>query len=102
MADMCEQRSLPLILVKWPDQPQAAGKWSPRIAYQNVLEVIAAERTLQIAEVVRLFQDNRGWSVGTYVPKDIVHVKGNGNRLAAMAARDAIELVRSQPVFLTN
>ena len=102
MADMCEQRSLPLILVKWPDQPQAAGKWSPRIAYQNVLEDIAAERTLQIADVVRLFQDNRGWSVGTYVPNDIVHVNRNGNRLAAIAARDAIELVRSQPVFLTN
>ncbi|MEO1981936.1 MAG: GDSL-type esterase/lipase family protein, partial [Fuerstiella sp.] len=29
MADMCEQRRLPLILVKWPDQPQAAGQWSP-------------------------------------------------------------------------
>ena len=102
MADMCEQRSLPLILVKWPDQPQATGKWSPRIAYQNVLEDIAAERTLQIADVVRLFQDNRGWSVGTYVPNDIVHVNRNGNSLAAIAARDAIELVRSQPVFLTN
>ena len=71
-------------------------------AYQNVLEDIAAERTLQIADVVRLFQDNRGWSVGTYVPNDIVHVNRNGNRLAAIAARDAIELVRSQPVFLTN
>ena len=102
MADLCEQRHLPLILVKWPDQPQAAGKWSPRIAYQNVLEDIAAERSLQIADVVRLFQDNRGWSVGTYVPNDIVHVNRDGNSLAAIAAREAIELVRSQSELLTN
>ncbi|MEO2028304.1 MAG: GDSL-type esterase/lipase family protein [Fuerstiella sp.] len=102
MADMCEQRRLPLILVKWPDQPQAAGQWSPRIAYQDVLEDIAAERTLQIADVVRLFQDNRGWSVGTYVPNDIVHVNRNGNSLAATAARDAIQRLQSQFDYVTN
>ncbi|MDG1894181.1 MAG: GDSL-type esterase/lipase family protein [Fuerstiella sp.] len=102
MADMCEQRSLPLILVKWPDQPQAAGNWSPRIAYQNVLEEVAAERALQIADVVRLFQENRGWSVGTYVPNDIVHVNRDGNSLAAIAAREAIELARSQSKLMTN
>ena len=102
MADMCEQRRLPLILVKWPDQPQAAGQWSPRIAYQDVLEDIAAERTLQIADVVMLFQENRDWSVDTYVPNDIVHVNRNGNGLAAMAARDAIQRLRSQSDLVTN
>ncbi len=102
MADMCAQRHLPLILVKWPDQPQAAGKWSPRIAYQEVLEDIAAERGLQIADVVKLFQDNRGWSVGTYVPNDIVHVNRDGNSLAAIAARDAIQRLRSQSDYVTN
>lgn len=102
MADLCDQRQLPLILVKWPDQPQAAGKWSPRIAYQNVLEDIAAERTLQIADVVRLFQENRGWSVSTYVPNDIVHVNRDGNSLAAIAARDAIAPLLSRTDYVTN
>ena len=102
MADMCEQRRLPLILVKWPDQPQAAGKWSPRIAYQEVLEDIAAERKLQIADVVRLFQKNRDWSIDTFVPNDIVHVNRNGNALAAMAARDAIQRVQSESDYVTN
>ena len=102
MADLCDQRHLPLILVKWPDQPQAAGKWSPRIAYQNVLEDIAAERTLQIADVVSLFQENRGWSVSTYVPNDIVHVNRDGNSLAAIAARDAIAPLLSRTDYVTN
>ncbi|MDG2130445.1 MAG: GDSL-type esterase/lipase family protein [Fuerstiella sp.] len=102
MADMCEQRNLPLILVKWPDQPQAAGNWSPRIVYQDVLEEIAAQRRLQIADVVELFQDNCGWSLGTYVPNDIVHVNRDGNSLAAIAARDAIERLGGRSNFLTN
>lgn len=102
MADLCEQRRLPLILVKWPDQPQAGGHWSPRIAYQDVLEEIAAERRLQVADIVRHFQDNRGWSVQTYVPNDIVHVNRNGNTLAAIAAIEAINRIRNRRDTLTN
>ena len=50
----------------------------------------AAERGLQVSDVVGLFQQNQNWSVNTYVPNDIVHVNRDGNRLAAIAARDAI------------
>ena len=95
-------RRLPLILVKWPDQPQAAGQWSTRIAYQQVLDEIAAERSLQVSDVVKLFQDNRSWSVHTYVPNDIVHVNRAGNALAAIAARDAIQRIELRNAALTN
>jgi len=102
MTDLCKQRRLPLVLVKWPDQPQAAGQWSPRIAYQDVLEEVAAERGLLIADVVRLFQENKSWSIHTYVPNDIVHVNRAGNSLAAIAARDAILESLNPQTALTN
>lgn len=102
MADLCGERHLPLILVKWPDQPQAAGHWSPRIDYQTVLDEVAAERGLGIADVVSLFQANRSWSVSTYVPDDIVHVNRDGNRLAAIAAQEAIERQLNARGALTN
>ena len=102
MADMCQTRRLPLILVKWPDQPQASGRWSPRIAYQQTLDEIAAARGLETADVVRLFQDNRSWSVNTYIPNDIVHVNRYGNALAATAAKDAVQRVESLRSAMTN
>jgi len=102
MADLCDSRKVPLILVKWPDQPQAAGRWSPRIAYQDVLESIAAERGLQVADAVEQFQLNRSWSVHTYIPNDIVHVNRAGNALAAIAAATAIRRVEAQSRALTN
>ena len=90
MADLCQSRRLPLVLVKWPDQPLAGGRWSPRIAYHDALEQVAAERRLRVADVVKQFQ-NRSWSVHTYVPNDIVHVNRDGNTLAAIAAAEAIQ-----------
>lgn len=90
MADLCDQRDVPLVLVRWPDQPQAAGQWSPRIEYQDVLAEIAVSRGLYVADVVAMFQANRSWSVNTYIPNDIVHVNKDGNRLAAMAAFDGL------------
>lgn len=105
MADLCEHREVPLILVRWPDQPQASGQWSPRIEYQDVLAEVAVSRGAFIADVVALFQANRSWSVGTYIPNDIVHVNKDGNRLAAMAAFesvcDALQLEAEAPE-LTN
>ncbi len=102
MADLCTANHLPLILVKWPDQPQAGGHWSPRIEYQAVLDEVAAERGLAVADVVSLFQANRSWSVDTYVPDDIVHVNRDGNKLAAIAARDAIRQTLQANDRLTN
>lgn len=90
MADLCQQRDVPLVLVRWPDQPQAEGKWSPRIEYHDVLQDIAAKRGLSIADVASIFQANRSWSTGTYIENDIVHVNKDGNRLAAIAAFDAV------------
>lgn len=90
MADLCGKRDIPLILVAWPDQPQAAGKWSVRIEYQEVLRDIAAQRGLVIADIAGFFQRNRSWSVRTYIPNDIVHVNRHGNQLAAVAAREAL------------
>lgn len=102
MADLCADRRVPLILVKWPDKPQAAGHWSPRMDYQAVLDEIAASRGLGIADVVSEFRANRGWAVGTYIPNDIVHVNSDGNRLAAIAARDAIRQLQEPDGLLTN
>lgn len=102
MADICAARNVPLVLVKWPDQPQAAGHWSPRIEYQAILDEIARDRHLAVADVVSLFQANRSWAVNTYVPNDIVHVNGDGNRLAAVAARDAIQRALAADQALTN
>lgn len=102
MTDLCDSRNVPMILVKWPDQPQASGRWSPRIAYQDVLESIAAKRGLQIADVVQQFHDNRSWAVHTYIPNDIVHVNRSGNTLAAIAAATAIRRVEAQSRPLTN
>ena len=89
MCDLCESRSIPMALVLWPDQPQAAGQWSPRIEYQNSLKKVAAKRGVEQADVVSIFQRNRELAVQSYVPNDIVHVDGNGNRLAALAASQA-------------
>ena len=90
MANLCETRRLPLILVKWPDQPQSLGRWSPRIEYQDVLDEVAVARGLHVADVVSVFQDNRSWAAHTYIPNDIVHVNRDGNRLAASAAFQAL------------
>ena len=105
MADLCEARKLPLIFVKWPDQPQTLGRWSPRIEYQEVLEDVASERGLGIADVVAVFQENRSWASRTYIPNDIVHVNRDGNRLAASAAFESLCDVRELnpgPVRTTN
>ncbi|MDA1165711.1 MAG: GDSL-type esterase/lipase family protein [Planctomycetota bacterium] len=102
MVDLCAARRVPLIMMKWPDQPQAAGLWSPRIAYQEVIDQIAIDRGLHVADVVKLFQENRSWSVGTYVPNDIVHVNRDGNTLAADAAHQAICSALSESHLLTN
>lgn len=95
MADLCQERQLPLVLVKWPDQPQSRGRWSPRIEYQDALQEIADARNLGIADVVSLFQANRSWASQTYIPNDIVHVNRDGNRLAAEAAYEALCAVLS-------
>ena len=89
MCDLCESRSIPMALVLWPDQPQAAGQWSPRIEYQNSLKKVATKRGVEQADVVSIFQRNRELAVQSYVPNDIVHVDRNGNRLAALAASQA-------------
>ena len=102
MADLCAKSRVPLILVKWPDQPQAGGHWSPRIEYQDVLDQIAKERNLQVADVVSMFQANKSWSVDTYVPNDIVHVNRDGNKLAAIAVRDAIRRTFQADDRMTN
>lgn len=109
MADLCAERDISLILVLWPDQPLAAGRWSIRLDYHDVLREVAANRNLGIADVTRVFQQNRPWSVQSYVPNDIVHVNGYGNRLAAqeagravLAMRHRIESNRRVPRLLTS
>ena len=94
MCDVCESRRIPMTLVLWPDQPQTAGQWSPRIDYQDSLKKIAAKRGIELADVVSIFQRNRESAVQSYVPNDIVHVDRTGNRLAAMAASKCVEALR--------
>lgn len=89
ICDLCEARSIPMTLVLWPDQPQAAGQWSPRIEYQDSLKKIATKRDVEVADVVSIFQRNQELAVQSYVPNDIVHVDRSGNRLAALAASQA-------------
>jgi len=90
MAELCGEREIPLILVLWPDQPLAAGRWSIRLDYHEVLRDVAAQRNLAVADVTTTFQQNRPWSIRSYVPNDIVHVNRYGNRLAAQAALTAL------------
>lgn len=99
MVRLCDSRGIRLMVVLWPDQPQAAGKWSLRIDYQSVLKQIASEHDLGIVDVVSEFQRNQPWSVHTYIPNDIVHVNAAGNRLAATAAFRAIQL---DPLFVST
>lgn len=93
MGDLCASRNIPLILVLWPDQSLAAGHWSIRLDYHEALRSVAAEHGLVIADVTSVFQQNRPWSVQSYVPNDIVHVNRYGNRLAAQAAITALRSV---------
>jgi lysophospholipase L1-like esterase len=103
MCDLCESRRVPLALVLWPDQPQAAGHWSPRIDYQHSLKTIAARRNVVLSDVVSIFQRNRAMAVQSYVPNDIVHVDRNGNRLAAIAARNAVtQCIENSPQIARN
>ena len=90
MADLCESKNVRLAFMLWPDQPQVAGQWSQRIAYQEVIKRVATDRGLQVADVVSEFHRNRSWSIRTYIPRDIVHVNKYGNRLAAIAAETAV------------
>lgn len=90
MAVLCEEQKVPLIFVIWPDQLQAAGKWSVRIAYHDVMFKVASERGVLVADVATFFRQ-RPWSVHCYIPNDIVHVNAEGNRIAAECARDALE-----------
>lgn len=90
MADLCDERELPLVLVLWPDQPLADGRWSIRLDYHEVLRDVAVERNLAVADVTTAFLQNRPWSVQSYVPNDIVHVNRYGNQLAAMEALRAV------------
>ncbi len=101
MADLCRNRGVVFVPVKWPDQPQASGEWSPRIEYQDVIDEIAVARGLQVADVVAMFQKN-SWAQDTYIPNDIVHVNKDGNQLAATAARNAIRRALRSDSLLTN
>lgn len=92
MADLCEEQSVPLVFVIWPDQPQAAGRWSIRIAYHEAMFAVANERRLVVANVATAFR-KRSWAVRCYIPNDIVHVNAEGNRIAAEAARAALDEV---------
>lgn len=97
MADLCDSHNAACILVKWPDQPLAAGQASPREEYHRILEQIAAERRLEVADVVAAFQ-RHPWSVDTYIPNDIVHVNKAGNALAAQSALEAVSQVLGTPL----
>jgi lysophospholipase L1-like esterase len=90
IASLCEEQKVPLILVIWPDQLQAAGKWSVRASYHDAMFKVASERGLLIADVATAFRQ-RPWSVRCYIPDDIVHVNAEGNRIAAEAARNALD-----------
>jgi lysophospholipase L1-like esterase len=90
MSEICTERNIRLIYMLWPDQFQAAGRWSKRIDYQDVIKQIANEGDHGIADVVTQFQRNRPWSVRTYFSNDIVHVNKFGNRLAAIAAEKVV------------
>lgn len=92
MAVLCEEQNVPLIFVIWPDQLQAAGKWSVRVAYHDAMLKVASEQGLLIADVATAFRQ-RPWSVRCYIPDDIVHVNAEGNRIAAEAARNALDQV---------
>ena len=92
MADLCEEQKVPLVFVIWPDQPQAAGRWSIRIAYHEAMFSVANERRLVVADVATAFR-KRSWAVRCYIPNDIVHVNADGNRIAAEAARAALDEV---------
>ena len=92
MADLCEEQNVPLVFVIWPDQPQAAGRWSIRIAYHEAMFAVANERRLVVADVATAFR-KRSWAVRCYIPNDIVHVNAEGNRIAAEAARAALDEV---------
>lgn len=92
MAELCEEQNVPLVFVIWPDKPQAAGRWSIRIAYHEAMFAVANERRLVVADVATAFR-KRTWSVQCYIPNDIVHVNAEGNRIAAEAVRAAIDEV---------
>ena len=94
MADLCERHNAELILVAWPDKPQASGQAGVRLEYQKVLWEIAMQRGLSVSDVVSNFQKNRAWSVNTYIPNDIVHVDRKGNGLAAESAEKAVPRYR--------
>ena len=89
MADLCSENEIPMIPVIWPDQPQAGGHWSVRIAYHDVMLETARERGLPVADVTTAFQQ-RPWSVQCYIPNDIVHVNAAGNQIAAAVTRNAL------------
>ncbi|MHC4876229.1 MAG: SGNH/GDSL hydrolase family protein [Planctomycetota bacterium] len=93
MADLCAERDIPLILVLWPDQSLAAGRWSIRLDFHDVLRDVAAQQNLGIADVTTVFRQNRPWSVQSYVANDIVHVNRYGNQLAAVAAFTALRQI---------
>jgi hypothetical protein len=92
IAFLCEKQKVPLVFVIWPDQLQAAGKWSVRVAYHDAMFRVASERGLLIADVATAFRQ-RPWSVRCYIPNDIVHVNVEGNRIAAEAARNALDQI---------
>lgn len=92
MAMICEEQRVPLALVIWPDQLQAAGKWSIRVAYHEAMFKVATERNLLIVDIATAFQQRR-WSVHCYIPNDIVHVNAEGNRIAAEAARSTLDQI---------
>ena len=92
IAFLCEEQKVPLVLVIWPDQLQAAGKWSVRVNYHAAMFKVASQRGLLVADVATAFQ-RRPWSVRCYIPNDIVHVNAEGNRIAAEAARNALDQV---------
>ena len=53
---------------------------------------VANERRLVVADVATAFR-KRSWAVRCYIPNDIVHVNAEGNRIAAEAARAALDEV---------
>ena len=85
MISMCREHNSEVVLIVWPDQRQLLNQPTWRLPYQEATRQVAEEAGAACVDLVPPFEQSGRWGVDRFLPRDVIHVDGVGNRLVAKA-----------------
>jgi lysophospholipase L1-like esterase len=86
----CRRYDCEPVLVVWPDQRQLVGRPTWRPPYQAAMRRVAVEAGVFCLDLVPLFEQSGDWAVQRFLPNDVVHLDGEGNRFVAQTVAETV------------